>query len=96
MASKLVVASNHVSSKLRRMDAFAAGVLIGLGAVTPAFAATFPAPMEPRELLLTGSLILLAVALAMRIMRRRNADGMVDATVEEQPDLRWWRNAHAA
>ncbi len=55
-----------------RPGSFAAGVLLGCSAVTPVFAATFDGPVPPRDALLLGSLVLLAVALALRIVRRRH------------------------
>lgn len=65
---------------------FVAGVLMGLSLVTPAFAATLDLPLPPRDWLLMGSLVLLAVALALRLMRSRATP---DATPDE-PDMRWW------
>lgn len=77
-----------VPKKLARPNAFVAGVLLGLSAITPAFAATFDPAFAPRDWLLVGSLVLLAVALAIRLMRgRRTPDVGL-----ETPDLRWWRN----
>ena len=76
-----------LSKKLVRLDAFAAGILIGLSIVTPAFAAAFDNPLPPRDWLLMGSLVLLAVGIALRLMRHRTT---TDAGPIE-PDLRWWR-----
>lgn len=78
--------SNCRSNRSVRLAPFLAGVLIGLSAVTPAFAATLDVPLPPRDWLLMGSLVLLAVALALRLMRSRAA---ADDT-PEHPDMRWW------
>jgi hypothetical protein len=77
---------------LARLDAFAAGVLLGLSAITPAFAATFEPALAPREWLLMGSAVLLAVGLAIRLMRRRGTPDVGPEMPTEMPDLRWWRN----
>jgi len=77
--------------KLLRLDAFAAGVLLGLSAITPAFAATFDPALPPRDWLLMGSLVLLAVALAVRLMRRRGTPDVAPDS-PDMPDMRWWRN----
>ena len=73
-------------SKAVRFNPFVAGILIGLSLVTPTFAATFDTPLPPRDWLLMGSLVLLAVALAMRLMRSRGDPEMGP----EAPDMRWW------
>jgi hypothetical protein len=72
--------------KLVRLLPFAAGVLIGLLVVTPAFAAPFDVPLPPRDWLLMGSLVLLAVALALKLMRSRTTPD----TTPDVPDMRWW------
>jgi hypothetical protein len=67
--------------------------MVGFAALTPALAADFgvtlPALRLPeRDLLLLGSLVLLSVALALRVHRRRHSgEPPADA-----PDLRWWKN----
>lgn len=69
---------------------FGAGVLLGLPAVAPAFAATGDDLVSPRGMLLVGSLALLGIGLALKawaIRDERNAESSRDA-----PDLRWWRN----
>ena len=78
--------------KVQRLNAFAAGILIGLCAITPAFAATSFSmeSLATRDVILGVSLILLVVALAVRLMRSRRAPG---DRVEEESDLRWWRNS---
>lgn len=66
------------------------GVLLGLPAVAPAFAATGDDVVSPRGMLLVGSLALLGIGLALKlwaIRDERNAEASRDA-----PDLRWWRN----
>lgn len=82
--------------KLRRItqvDVLAVALISALAAM-PAFAQI---PVEIpfvgkglplRNWILVGSLVLLAVALALRLMRHR---GTRDA-MPEGPDLRWWRN----
>lgn len=77
---------NRLPNRIERFAPFLAGVLLGISMVTPAFAATLDVPLPPRDWLLVGSLVLLAVALALRLMRSRaTADEAPDA-----PDLRWW------
>ena len=75
-------------------DAFpsrVAGLMVGLCAVSPAFAAGFDPTLPPRELLLLAALALLSVALAMRVIRRREKP----ETEPEVPDMRWWKNSSA-
>lgn len=72
---------------VRRPGAFIAGVLLGLSVVTPVFAATMAMPLPPRDLMLLGSLVLLAVALAIRLMRRRQGGAHPQP---DAPDMRWW------
>ena len=67
------------------------GLLVGIGAVSPAFAAGLDFTLPPRELLLSAALVLLSVALAMRLIRRREKPG----TEPDAPDLRWWKNSNA-
>ena len=77
--------------KLKRLNAFAAGVLLGLCVITPTFAASFSFDtLPPRDWLLIALLVLLAVMLTLRLMR-----GRTDHVLESGPDdsdLRWWRN----
>ncbi len=70
--------------------------LAALTALSPAFAspALWPIPvpftsggMTLNDWILTGSLALLAVALALRLMRRGPREPAVEGA-----DLRWWRN----
>ena len=79
--------------RIARIDVAMAGLVAALAAM-PAFAQL---PVEipfvgqglpVRDWILMGSLVLLAVALALRLMRRR---GTSEPHAEEQ-DLRWWRN----
>jgi hypothetical protein len=77
---------------VQRLDAWAAFVVTGLVMATPAYAFTLHVDrlrtLPMRDWLLAGSLVLLAVALALRLMRRdTDRDAPADA-----PDLRWWRN----
>jgi hypothetical protein len=70
---------------------FGAGVLLGLPAVTPVFAATGDDPITPRGMLLIGSLALLGVGLALKALSMRNDRG--NTPPADAPDLRWWKNA---
>jgi hypothetical protein len=80
---------------VKRLNAFAAGVLLGLCVVTPTFAASFAFDTLPmRDWILMASLVLLAVALAVKLMRRRGA--VDDVPDELEPDLRWWRKPDLA
>jgi hypothetical protein len=45
-----------------------------------------------RDWILMGSLVLLAVALALRLMRHRGKTSPVGHPVTDVHDLRWWRN----
>lgn len=77
--------------RIAQTSPFVAGVLIGLSMVTPAFAAMIDVPLPPRDWLLMGSLVLLAVALAMRLLRSRAGSDDIPADVSlDQPDMRWW------
>lgn len=82
------------SSALSRTVPLIAGAALALGQATSALAETievFDLPIQttPREYLLIGSLVLLGVALAARIYRRRHTED----PMPEGPDLRWWRNS---
>ena len=80
---------SHVHNLLRRSGPFFAGILIGLSGVTPVFAATLDGQLTPRNLILVGSLVLLCIGVALKLMeRRRDSAG----PIEEGPDLRWWTN----
>ncbi|MFO1304090.1 MAG: hypothetical protein U1F54_10185 [Burkholderiales bacterium] len=75
----------------------AVAALATIAAAYPAFAAwpaLWPVPvpfssgsMTQNDWILTGSLVLLAVGLAVWLMRRSRRE-----PVAEGPDLRWWRN----
>lgn len=75
----------------------AVAALAALAASSPALAAwpaflNIPTPfqsggMSLNDWILTGSLVLLAVALALWLLRRSRRE-----PVAEGPDLRWWRN----
>ena len=73
----------------------AVAALVAAVAAMPAFAALpFDVPfsgqgLPMRDWILMGSLALLAIAVALRLMRHRGRGGNVMA---EGPDLRWWRN----
>ena len=62
---------------LERTGPFAAGVLIGLSIVTPAFAATLDAEALQPYLLL-GSLIVLLFGLILKAMAHRSPDSSSD------------------
>jgi hypothetical protein len=74
--------------------AAAVAALIGVLAASPAFAALpFEMPftgsgLPLRDLILMGSLALLAIALALRLLRHRDKD----EPITDAHDLRWWRN----
>ncbi|MEO8508586.1 MAG: hypothetical protein ABI593_13245 [Betaproteobacteria bacterium] len=76
---------------LSRPGSFVAGSLLGLSAVTPVFAATLDGPLPPQDLLLYGSLVLLTVGLAARLMRGHTPANA--GVAEDVPDMRWWRDA---
>lgn len=79
---------SHVHTILRRWGAFFAGILIGLSAVTPVFAATLDGQLTPRNLVLLASLILLGAGIALKVMERRRSTG----ADSDEADLRWWKN----
>lgn len=74
---------------LKRAGPFAAGVLIGLSAVTPVFAATLDVEAV-QPFLLLGSLIVLLVGLILKAMSERPS---TPANAQDHPldpgDLRW-------
>ena len=74
-----------------RLDTLAAGVVTGLVLASPASALSFTpaslASLPMREWILMGSLVLLAIAVALRLMRRGATPDMPSDT----PDMRWWR-----
>ncbi|HTQ00290.1 MAG TPA: hypothetical protein VMN56_13260 [Casimicrobiaceae bacterium] len=81
-----------LTQTILRLDGWLVGVAAGVLAPTPAIAARLPlgpdAGLTPRDWLLAGSLVLLAVGVVLRLMERRHAS---DAK-PEAPDLRWWMN----
>ena len=84
----------HKVSRFARVDAAVAACIAALFAASPAFAALpFEMPfaasgLPMRDWILMGSLVLLAVALAIRLMRHRRGS----EPVSDSDDLRWWRN----
>jgi hypothetical protein len=77
-----------------------AAAVVALTAATPALAANFPLAMGPRDIVLLGAGVLLAVALALRVVNRRDTSNSVESsnpavTAPDLPDLRWWKNSHA-
>jgi hypothetical protein len=82
-------------SRIARIDV-AVAALVAAVAAMPAFAALpFDVPfagngLPLRDWILMGSLALLAVAVALRLMRHR---GRSRDAVSDGPDLRWWRNS---
>jgi len=80
-------------SRIARIDVALVALIAALAAV-PAFAALpFDLPftgrgMPMRDWILMGSLALLAVAVALRLMRHRRTN----EPLADGPDLRWWRN----
>jgi preprotein translocase subunit SecY len=79
----------HMPNIVRRSGAFFAGILLGLAVVTPVFAATLDGQLTPGNLMLVGSLVLLAIGIALKVMQRRRGTDVP----REDPDLRWWLNA---
>jgi len=75
-----------------RLDTLAAGLVTGLVLASPASALSFTpaslASLPMRDWILMGSLVVLAVAIALRLMRRGSAS---DAPSDTH-DMRWWRN----
>ena len=75
-----------------RFNTMAAGAITGLVLASPAFALSFTpdslASVPTRDWVLVGSLVLLAVAVALRLMRRGATPDMPSDT----PDMRWWRD----
>lgn len=74
-----------------RTGSSVAGTLLGLASVTPVFAATLDGPPPPWDMLLYGSLALLAVGLGARLLRGRTPAN--PAAARDVPDMRWWRAA---
>jgi hypothetical protein len=62
---------NKIKESLRQTHDFAAGVLIGSAAITPVFAATDTTIDDMRMPILVGSLVLLLVGLALKVMRKK-------------------------
>ena len=75
---------------LKRAGPFAAGVLIGLSAVTPVFAATLDVEAV-QPFLLLGSLIVLLVGLILKAMSERPSTpaSAQDSHTLDPGDLRW-------
>ena len=75
---------------LKRAGPFAAGVLIGLSAVTPVFAATLDVEAVQPYLML-GSLIVLLVGLILKAMSERPSTpaNAQDSHTLDPGDLRW-------
>jgi len=75
-------------------EAAVAALIAGLAAASPAFAALpFDLPftasgLPMRDWVLIGSLVLLAIALAIRLMRHRDRN----EPLADAQDMRWWRN----
>jgi hypothetical protein len=82
---------------LKRGGPFVAGVLIGLSAVTPVFAATLD--MEALQpLVLLGSLIVLLIGLILKAMTERPSKraSTQDSELLNPNDLRWRQTDSAA
>ena len=79
--------------RIARVDVALAALIAALAAMPALAQVPFEMPfigngLPMRDWLLMGSLALLAVALALRLMRRRRTS----EPVAEAPDLRWWHN----
>lgn len=82
---------NHRTTTWQRSGPFLTGVLLGALAWTPAFAATLNLPEEWQPYLLTGSVVLLAIALMLKAMgagrgRSESSDNPVDMRTAHQID----------
>ncbi len=76
----------HMPNIVRRSGAFFAGIPRSVSAVvTPVFAATLDGQLTPGNLILVGSLVLLAIGIALKVMQRRRGTDVP----REDPDLRW-------
>lgn len=64
---------NRRATRLQEAASSAAGVLIGASIVTPVFAATSDIPAQWQPVVLIGSVILLAVALMLKVLRTKPA-----------------------
>jgi hypothetical protein len=81
---------------LKRAGPFAAGVLIGLSAVTPVFAATLDLEAV-QPFLLLGSLIVLLVGLILKVMSERpSKPANIHSNTLDPGDLRWRQTDLAA
>ncbi len=81
---------------LKRAGPFAAGVLIGLSAITPVFAATLDVEAV-QPFLLLGSLIVLLIGLILKAMSERPSTPAhtQDSHSLDPGDLRWRQNGMA-
>jgi hypothetical protein len=79
--------------RVARLEVGAAGLASTLAAMPALAALTFEMPFVGgdfplRDWILAGSLALLAVAIALRMLRSREGT----EPLSDGPDLRWWRN----
>ena len=87
----------HQLSRFARPNAVIA-LVVGFMVASPALAALpFDMPftgkgLPLRDWMLMGSLALLAIALAIKLLRGRDADEALREGPDDVDDLRWWRN----
>ena len=80
-------------SRIARIDIALAGLLAALAAMPALAQMPIDIPfvgkgLPARDWILMGSLALLAIGIALKLMRHRGDR----QTLTEGPDLRWWRN----
>ena len=80
---------NAIGNLRQTSRQFGAGVVLGLCAVTPVFAASGDDPMSSRGLIFITSLGVLGLAL---MLRAYTLGGRDVEEAEDAPDLRWWKN----
>ena len=70
---------------------------LGLSSLSsPVFAGDLGLSLPPQNSMLLGIVVLLAIALGVRLMRRNVAsDDTRSGNMPVASDMRWWRNSHA-
>ena len=79
-----------LTNRLALRCPLAAGALL---AVSPAFGATFDLALTRNDYALGALLLVLVIALGVSLSRDRSNPSSDDA-MREEPDMRWWKNAH--
>ncbi len=75
-------------NRFRGTGAFFAGILLGLSAVTPAFAAVGELPLTATHMILIVSCVLLAIGIALKLLQSQQR--RLDSGSADLQDLRWW------